>query len=96
MRCWFFVLPFLFVACKTIEVATPEFRIIPLPALNNKISTLTIPVQINLENYIKEVESTLPKSFSGSEEHCEGISFSYRFIRDPIAFSFKSDDASVY
>jgi hypothetical protein len=91
MRCWFFVLPFLFVACKTIEVATPEFRIIPLPALNNKISTLTIPVQINLENYIKEVESTLPKSFSGSEEHCEGISFSYRFIRDPIAFSFKSD-----
>lgn len=91
MKIFYLALPFIFFACKTIEVATPEFRTIPLPELNNQVSTLTIPVQINLESYLKEVESTLPKAFSGAEEHCEGISFSYRFFRDPIAFTFKTD-----
>jgi hypothetical protein len=63
MKIFYLALPFIFFACKTIEVATPEFRTIPLPELNNQVSTLTIPVQINLESYLKEVESTLPKHF---------------------------------
>jgi hypothetical protein len=91
MRIFFLGLPFLLFACKTIEVGTPEYRIIPIPPLNNQVSTLTIPVQINLESYLKEVETSLPNVFSGAEEQCEGISFSYRFLRDPIAFSFNSD-----
>ena len=91
MRYWIFVLPFLFVACKSIDIATPEFRTIPLPAVNNQVSTLTIPVQINLKSYLKEVETSLPMAFSGAEEQCEGISFSYRFFREPIAFTYKTD-----
>lgn len=94
MRLLFFILPFLFVACKTIEVTSPVFRSIPVPALNNEVSILSIPIQINLASYLKEVEAELPLSFSGNEEQCEGISFAYRFSRNPIVFGFKKDAIS--
>jgi hypothetical protein len=94
MRWLLLALSFLFVACKTIDVATPELRIIPLPELNYQLSTLTIPVQINLESYLKEVEAAFPKSFSGKEDNCEGISFEYQFFREHIVFTFKKDTIS--
>lgn len=91
MKLILLLLPFLIVACKTIDVASPKFRTIPLPELNNQVSTLTIPMEINLASYLKEVETSLPLSFSGSEQQCEGISFSYRFFREPIVFTLKND-----
>ena len=65
MRFLLFLLPVFLVACKTIEVAAPITKIIPPPVLNTQVSTITIPIQINLSPYLKEVEKSLPTSFSG-------------------------------
>jgi hypothetical protein len=92
MRFFLLLLPALLVACKTIEVAAPLTKIIPPPALNAQVSSITIPIQINLSPYLKEVEKSLPTSFSGEEQQCEGTSFSYRFFREPIVFTFKKDE----
>jgi hypothetical protein len=91
MRFFLLLLTFILVGCKTIEVTAPITRLIPPPALNTRLSSLTIPIQINLSPYLKEVEKTLPMSFSGQDQRCEGISFSYRFFRQPIVFSFQKD-----
>jgi hypothetical protein len=53
-------------------------------------SILHIPIEIELQNQLKDVEKSLPISFHGQEEHCEGISFSYKFNREPIRFQLHS------
>lgn len=79
-------------SCKTIEPVAPVQSVIPAPPINNVISTLNIPVQIDLKKQLKSTEESLPKSFDGKEDHCEGVSFYYKFIREPIDFQFKNTE----
>lgn len=79
-------------SCKPIEPIVPTQRVIAPPKINNVISTLNIPVQIDLKKQLKSTEESLPKTFEGKEDHCEGVSFYYKFIREPIDFKFKSSE----
>lgn len=79
-------------SCKPIEPMAPDQRVKTPPAINNVISTLNIPVQIDLKKQLKSTEESLPKTFEGKEDHCEGVSFYYKFIREPIDFKFKSSE----
>jgi hypothetical protein len=79
-------------SCKPIEPIVPTQRVIATPKINNVISTLNIPVQIDLKKQLKSTEESLPKTFEGKEDHCEGVSLYYKFIREPIDFKFKNTE----
>ncbi len=60
------------------------------PPIKQSLSFLSIPVEIDMKNYLKMAEEALPTKFVGEEKQCEGLSFAYVFIRDPIEFEFKN------
>jgi len=74
-------------SCKAIETAVPENFVEPYPALNSEVSAITIPVEIDLSSYLKAAEKEIPKSYSGKNEQCEGVSTAYSIKRDEIKFS---------
>lgn len=89
IKCYRFVLCgviFSLVGCATIEPLTPEKSVEEIPPLVQKESSVYIPIKINLQPYLKEADKSIPMVFNGKEEHCEGVSYSYKFDRDPITF----------
>jgi hypothetical protein len=85
----FTVLAYSLSACKTIEPALPDRQIKELPRLEQKTSSLDLPIEIDLTPYLKDVEKGLDKTFRGKEDNCSGVSYSYRFERNPIKFDGK-------
>jgi hypothetical protein len=59
-------------SCKAIETAVPENFVEPYPALNNEVSAITIPVEIDLSSYLKAAEKEIPKSYSGKMSSVKG------------------------
>jgi len=86
MKYLLFYLPLLICSCKSIDIPEPTVEMIdpPLPALS--VSKITVPIEIDLRSKLNEVEKSLPLSFDGKQEQCEGVSFSYKFIREPLNF----------
>lgn len=78
-------------SCKTIDVAKPGISDVDTNFVFLPPSKMNIPVEIDLSSQLLEVEKSLPKQFQGKQEQCEGVSFSYKFIREPINFQFKSN-----
>ena len=75
------------VSCRSIETAVPANFVKPYPALNKQVSAITIPVELDLSSYLTAAEKEIPKSYSGNNEQCEGLSTAYTVKRDDIKFS---------
>jgi hypothetical protein len=86
MKYLLFLLPVLMGSCKSIDIPEPfvEMTEPTLPVLS--ISKINVPIEIDLQNQLNEVEKSLPNSFEGNQTQCEGVSFDYTFIREPIHF----------
>jgi hypothetical protein len=89
----FFAL-FLLFACKTIEPLAPIKSVKAIPEIGEVNSTINIPIEISLKSQLEETEKALPKTFEGKEQQCDGVSFEYKFNREPIDFQFKK--SSIY
>lgn len=81
----------LLVSCKTIEPIAPENEVVAAPTIMQRTSNLALPIELNLEPYFKDIEKSIPKQFKGKEDNCSGVSYSYRFERDPIRFNGKGN-----
>jgi hypothetical protein len=75
-----------FCSCAPIQSEAPEVFVKAAPEVSQPTSSIVVPVKINLTPYFKETDKTIPKRFTGREENCEGVSYSYVFQRDPISF----------
>lgn len=73
-------------SCATIQPEAPEIIVKTTPVLVQPSSTIVVPVKIDLTPYFKETDQSIPKKFTGKEENCEGVSYSYVFQREPIVF----------
>jgi len=82
----------IFVQCRRIDPAIPEQKVAFIPTLIQEQSTVYVPIKINLLPYLKDTEKSLPKSFTGKEENCSGVSYWYKFDRDPIQFDCKGKE----
>lgn len=82
----------IFVQCRRIDPAIPEQKVAFIPTLIQEQSTVYVPIKINLLPYLKDTEKSLPKSFTGKEENCSGVSYWYKFDRDPIQFDYKGKE----
>lgn len=82
-----FMAVFFLSACGTIKpdapivVANEKKAFKPAP-----VSTIEIPLKINLKPYFDETDKSLDRVFKGNEEKCPGVSFQYVFARSPIKF----------
>jgi hypothetical protein len=81
-----------FVQCRRIDPAIPEQKVAFIPTLIQEQSTVYVPIKINLLPYLKDTEKSLPKSFTGKEDNCSGVSYSYEFNRNPIQFDCKGKE----
>jgi hypothetical protein len=89
MKYFLLLLPLFIWSCKSIDIPKPMVELMdpPIPIL--PVSQINVPIEIDLQSQLKEVEKSLPKIFEGKQEQCEGISFAYKFIREPINFQLK-------
>jgi len=82
----------LFSGCKSrLEAVAPAITVQEIPPAKQRESSVYLPIKINLQPYFNETEKALPKTFNGKEENCEGVSYSYKFVRNPIEFDGKGD-----
>ena len=82
-----FILLLILSACKTIEPLPPQNQIIEPSISKSKASSITIPIEVDLESYFKEADKSIPKIFTGGESACEGLSYTYELNREPIKFN---------
>jgi hypothetical protein len=73
--------------CRSIQPNDPEMAIDKVIAPQPEVSGLSIPIEINLKPYFKDIEKSVPSTFEGKESVCEGVSYQYQFKRNAIDFS---------
>ena len=78
------------VSCGTIKPKQPQVTENKIQ-LEQKVSTIHVPIEINLKNYLVEAEKQTPKKFEDEKQECEGISFWYKLERNPLAFDGKEN-----
>ena len=83
-----FLLPLFYLAsCGSISPEAPEIIVqetyIAPPV---EVSTIKVPIKINLKPYFDETDRSIDTRFTGKEEQCSGVSVEYNFIRNPIEF----------
>ncbi|MDX2359917.1 MAG: DUF4403 family protein [Crocinitomicaceae bacterium] len=83
----FIAMIFVLTGCATtINPKSPEIIITEASIPKQEVSTIKIPIKLNLAPYFEETNASVPTKFAGNEQVCEGVSFAYEFIRDEIEF----------
>ncbi len=77
---------FSFFSCATINPEAPLNSEISLEIPPQSVSSIKIPIKLNLKPYFLETDRSIPYRFKGKEQACEGVSYSYKFFRGPIQF----------
>jgi len=90
-RLIYIVLILLFTRCGKIEPAAPETIVEEVPILVQKESSVYMPIKINLQPYLNDAENSLATTFNGNDQNCSGVSYSYKFTRNPIQFEGMGD-----
>jgi len=85
---------FVLSSCTVIrpEAPSPVSENIPLPAPLPSI--VNMPVEIDLKPYFNMAEKNVPVTYEGSENPCEGIRYTYQFLRGPFRISGVKDNLS--
>lgn len=73
-------------SCGTIKPESPVNIVSEADIPKQPVSSIKIPIKINLAPYFEETDQSVPLKFTGKEQQCEGVSFSYKFLRSPITF----------
>ena len=84
---FFIPVVFAFCSCATIRPEPPladsDKTLPPEPV----ISWVNMPVEVDLTPYFSMAEKNVATKFEGSENACEGIRYSYQFLRGPFRIS---------
>lgn len=59
--------------------------------VEQKVSTIHVPIEVNLKNYLVEAEKQTPKKFEDEKLACEGVSFWYKLERNALEFDGKDN-----
>jgi hypothetical protein len=73
-------------SCGSIAPEAPDTVVDELPIPEQEESSISIPIKIDLRPYLAMTEKALPKTFKDNFEQCDGVSYSYKFDREPISF----------
>lgn len=73
-------------SCGSVTPESPAIIVSETSIPEQPISSIKLPIKINLTPIFEETNASVPKKFTGKEQQCEGVSFSYKFLRAPIEF----------
>jgi hypothetical protein len=73
-------------SCGSIAPEAPDTVVDELPIPEQEESSINIPIKIDLRPYLAMTEKSLPRTFKDNFEQCDGVSYSYKFDREPIDF----------
>jgi len=76
-----------FCSCVTLKPLAPQNNDIPLPPIIQPVSNIEVPVTADLKSYFVQGENSVPYKFSGSQQNCEGLSYTYNFTRSPFTIT---------
>lgn len=85
----------LLASCKTIEPIAPVTEVQTAPVPEQPVSTIVLPVTIDLTSYYKLADDQVDKKFDGGEQKCDGVSYNYHFERDPLQLSASGRDVDI-
>ena len=85
------LLVFTLFSCASINPEAPLNSEIELSIPPQSVSSIKIPIKVNLRPYFLETDKSIPYRFEGSDQACEGVSYSYKFFRGPINFKGVND-----
>jgi len=74
-------------SCGSIKPEAPVKSEIELNIPSQSVSSIKIPIKVDLKPYFIETDKSIPYRFKGSDQACEGISYSYKFFREAIKFN---------
>ena len=83
------------IGCKTIEPIAPETIEQTAPVTDQPTSIIVLPIKVDLTEYYQLADKEVPTKFDGQEQHCEGVSFSYHFERDPMKLQANNRDIDI-
>jgi hypothetical protein len=91
MKLSFTIIIILFLAsCGAIKPKQPQITENKIQ-VEQKVSTIHVPIEVNLKNYLTEAEKQTPKKFEDEKQACEGVSFWYKLERNPLEFDGKGN-----
>lgn len=70
-------------SCGSIKPTAPTIQE-DQPTYSQQSSFISIPIEVDLKNYIKDAEKKVPQKFKQEVQNCEGLSFSYVLDRNPL------------
>jgi len=79
-------------SCRQIKPVAPNVTVAKPGPAKQEASVINIPIQVELKQYFKDADKSVPTTFEGKEEVCEGTSYSYSFQRNPIEFKGKGKE----
>lgn len=83
-----FVLPLLLYSCAAVKPPpAPSVTEADIPGIVQPVSNIDVPVTVDLKNYIRQAENSVPSKYTDSQQPCEGLRYAYIFTRSPFAIS---------
>jgi hypothetical protein len=83
------------IGCKTIEPIAPVVSEQRAPYPEQPLSTIVLPVSVDLSSYYKLADEQVDYKFDGGEQHCSGVSYSYHFERDPMKLTVNDSTVDI-
>lgn len=84
-------------SCASIKPEAPDIVVketLEIP--EQPVSVVKVPVKINLRPYFDETNASVPTEFTGGENNCSGVSYSYYFKRRPIYFKGNGEAVEIH
>src|ERR1700743_729521 len=78
---------FIFCSCKTLKPLSPAVTEADIPKIIQPVSNIEIPVTVDLKTYFVQAENSVPTKYSDNQQPCEGLRYSYTFLRTPFAIT---------
>ncbi|MEO6631214.1 MAG: DUF4403 family protein, partial [Mucilaginibacter sp.] len=79
-----FLLLLILSSCGSLKPLPPAAADADIPKLVQPISNIEVPVTIDLKNYFRQAENSVPIKYIGKQDVCEGVSYAYTFTRTPF------------
>ncbi|MES2556016.1 MAG: DUF4403 family protein [Bacteroidota bacterium] len=83
------------VGCRTIEPIAPLMTEQRAPFPEQPVSTIVLPVSVDISSYYKLADEQVDYKFDGGEQHCSGVSYSYHFERDPMKLTVNDSTVDI-
>ncbi len=74
-----------FCSCK-ITAIQPSVPVKPIPYFPAEISQINVNINADLTKYIDDADHSVPSQFTGGENPCQGLRYSYDVVREPLSF----------